>query len=171
MPDYRRFSATKPLRWNLAYAEGFEAFTTAMARIFVDEDKSRWQPAVLDLFLWHLVEELEHRTVAFDVYDRIAGEYPYRLAVGVFAQGHLFRFMMRVTEAMLAADPRMESTYGGAAGRKAREPRLRTLLFRKLLPKVVGTWSPWYTHHDIAMPEAVRELARRYTESAIRAVG
>ena len=29
--DYRRFSETKSLRWNLAYAEGFEAFTTAGA--------------------------------------------------------------------------------------------------------------------------------------------
>src|SRR5262245_40940833 len=40
--DYRRFTSSRSLRWNLAYAEGFEAFTTAMARVFVDEDKSRW---------------------------------------------------------------------------------------------------------------------------------
>lgn len=168
--DYRRFTKEKPLRWNLAYAEGFEAFTTAMARVFVDADKSRWNPAVLDLYLWHLVEELEHRTVAFDVYERIVGGYAHRLAVGAFAQWHLFRFMMRAAEAMLAADPRTLSIYGGAAGRRAREPRLQEILFRKLLPKVIGTWSPWYTPHDIAMPEAIRELAIRYTESAIRAV-
>ena len=30
--DYRRFTRTKSLRFNLAYAEGFEAFTTALSR-------------------------------------------------------------------------------------------------------------------------------------------
>lgn len=165
--DYRRFTKDKSLAWNLAYAEGFEAFTTAMARVFVDEDKSKWSPAALDLFLWHLVEELEHRCVAFDVYDRVAGGYAHRLGVGTFAQAHLFRFMARASAALLDAEPRMATTFGGEAGRKAREPRLRRLLFVKLLPKVIATWSPWYTPHDIAMPDAVRELAIRYTESAI----
>ena len=35
--DYERFSRTKSLRWNLAYAEGFEAFTFAPAAVRGEE--------------------------------------------------------------------------------------------------------------------------------------
>src|SRR5262249_45636133 len=64
--DYRRFTETRSLRWNLAYAEGFEAFTSAMARFaFEERTLDGVHPAVRDLYEWHLVEELEHRTVAF----------------------------------------------------------------------------------------------------------
>ena len=168
--DYHRFESERPLRFNLAYAEGFEALTTAIALVFEEHDRSRWDPPVHDVFLWHILEELEHRTVAFEVYDHVVGSYLYRVCVGAFAQWHLIRFLVRGMEAMLAADPRTETEFGGRNGRKAREPRLVAMLTKKVLPRLWRTYSPRYTPRDIEMPLSMQQLADHYTaRSTLRA--
>lgn len=164
--DYQRFQRSRSLRFNLAYAEGFEALTTAMALVFTGEDKSRWNPAVLDVFLWHLLEELEHRTVAFEVYEHVVGSYPYRIAVGAYAQWHLLRFLIRAANAMLAADPRTEAEFGGKAGRRRREPRLSALLFKKVLPRLSRTYRYRYSPRDLEMPAELEALTAPYTARA-----
>lgn len=151
--DYRRFSTERPLRFNLAYAEGFEALTTAAALFTEELDLfSRWQPQVRALFEWHLLEELEHRTVAFDVYREVVGSYPYRCAVGLFAQRHLLRFVERGMRAILAARPEVVARHGG---RSAHRRRMRAQLGRfgrHLLPRVARTYLPTYDPRDLVMP-------------------
>ena len=57
--DYKRFSVARSLRWNMAYAEGFEAFTSALAQFSFEVGQlERMTPAARDVFTWHLVEEL-----------------------------------------------------------------------------------------------------------------
>jgi predicted metal-dependent hydrolase len=165
--DYHRFSRERPLRWNLAYAEGFEAFTTAMARVSFEEGFDGMHPAMRDLFSWHLLEEFEHRTVAFDVYEHVVGDYPYRLRVGLYAQWHMLGFCMRTSRYMLASDRALIERYGGKSGSRRRSGhQLRRLL--RLLPKVLPTYTPWYTPHHIAMPEGMQALQDRYDAMAIR---
>jgi predicted metal-dependent hydrolase len=164
--DYEGFTKTKSLRFNLAFAEGFEAFTTAMALAATEVDASSWHPAARDLFFWHLLEELEHRTVAFDVYDQVCGGYLYRLFVGWFAQWHLVRFMNRATKCMLESDPATLSRYGGVAEHKARLRKLNSRFLRRFVPRLLPTYTPWYTPHDIAMPEGMKALAERYDRQA-----
>lgn len=165
--DYRRFTQTKSLKFNLAYAEGFEAMTTAMARLaFENKSLERMHPAVCDLFSWHLIEELEHRTVAFDVYHHVCGDYFYRVVVGAFAQWHLLHFMDRVTRYMLGADPRLQSEHGGAEGRQARLRDQRRKFRRGLLPRVLRTYAPWYNPQGIEFTLEMQELAQRYTAMA-----
>jgi len=167
--DYRRFSQTKPLRWNLAYAEGFEALTTAVARASLEDGPDPGlHPAARDLFAWHLIEELEHRTVAFDVYDHVCGSYLYRLAVGSYAQWHMGRWITRVVRYMLDADERALADYGGAEGRRTRMRVVARRARRNVLPKFLATYSPWYTPHDITLTQEMREIARGYSEMAVR---
>lgn len=169
--DYRRYTETRSLRFNLAYAEGFEALTAAMAR-FTFEAKvlDRMQGDARELFQWHLVEELEHRTVAFDVYDHVCRAYFYRLFVGLFAQWHLNRFVIRASRVMTLADPDgFRKRFGGARRALARVAPLLWLAFRLLLPKVLATYLPWYTPHTIPLPPGVRALGDRYSEIASRA--
>ena len=168
--DYERYTATRSLRWNLAYAEGFEALTSALARFSIETGMTdRMHPEARELFTWHLVEELEHRTVAFDVYDHLYGGYFYRLGVGLFAQWHLNRFVRRVAESMLAADPEgFRRTYGGRRAAWARLWPLVRRSLRTLVPRILATYLPWYTPHAIPMPEAARALAEHYTEVAAR---
>jgi hypothetical protein len=166
--DYRRFSRTKPLRFNLAYAEGFEALTTATALFSFEKGFGPMHPALADLFSWHLVEEIEHRTVAFDVYDHVVGRYPYRLAVGLFAQWHMARFMARAAALGLRSNAGVLERFGGKAARRARTRAHGRLALRHLLPRVLKTYTPWYTPHDIPMPPALTALGERYTRRAAR---
>ncbi|MEP7127154.1 MAG: metal-dependent hydrolase [Byssovorax sp.] len=145
--DYRRYTATRSLRFNLAYAEGFEAFTTAIARFSLEiRQFDGVHPAVRDLFQWHLIEELEHRTVAFDVYNHVCRGYVYRLAVGLFAQWHLNQFALRAAGIMQDADPEaFRKKWGGP---RAAFARLRPFLWQALrlfFPKLLATYLPWYT--------------------------
>ncbi len=168
--DYHRFSSRKSLRFNLAYAEGFEALTAAMACTacsLIERDRAKWNAAALDLFLWHLVEEIEHRTVAFDVYQHLFGSYPYRMAVGLFAQRHLVRFLSRAARTMLEADPRTVSVFGGEAGRRVRARHQRKDFVDELLPRVLRTYSPGYDPRKMRLPEAVRDLTAHYTGLAV----
>jgi predicted metal-dependent hydrolase len=160
--DFRRFTTTRSLKWNLAYAEGFEAFTGALARFMFEEQLLRGaEPAVRDLFEWHMVEELEHRCVAFDVYEHLYGGYAYRLAVGLYAQWHLARFVLRATRLMLERDRARGIEHGGKAAARGRLRPFFKRVARRLLPKVLATYSPWYSPHRIAMPpEAALALQR-----------
>ena len=165
--DYQRFTREKSLRWNLAFAEGFEALTTASARFSFERGLAGMHPAMQDLMTWHLVEEYEHRTVAFDVYEHVCGGYFYRLAVGLYAQWHTVHFTLRVADYMLKADPETFERCGGRKGWLRRQRRQLADMSRGLLPKVLWTYMPWYTPHHITMPEGVRVLAERYTERAL----
>lgn len=167
--DYQRFTRTKSLAFNLAYAEGFEALTTASALFSFEQGfASGMHPAVRDLFSWHLVEEIEHRTVAFDVYEHVHGFYPYRLVVGLFAQWHMLRWTASVAAYMLACDREAQARYGGVQGRKERNRAQLGMARRHLLPKLLRTYLPWYTPHKIEMPEELRAMARHYSEIAIK---
>ncbi len=61
-------------RFNLAFAAGFETVAYNAAR-WVDKKmgtlfprRGNYDQHAADLFLWHLAEEVEHKTVAFDAY-------------------------------------------------------------------------------------------------------
>jgi len=167
--DYRRFSQTKSLRWNLAYAEGFEALTTAVAHFsFETKLNDGMHPAAADLFTWHLVEELEHRTVAFDVYDHLCGSYPYRLVFGTYGQWHMGRWIGRVARYLYGQDERMETEYGGAEASKARQRAQWPAIRKHMLPKLLRTYLPSYTPHDIQMTDEMKLMANHYSQMAVR---
>ncbi len=101
--DYTRFLDQKSIRFNLAYAEGFEAMTCAMMVTTFERaaagsesvEPSRFGPWQ-QLWAWHGAEEFEHRTVAFDVYKTLAGSYPYRALGSARAQLHFMRYVHRL---------------------------------------------------------------------------
>lgn len=69
---FDRLWRTRSERFHLAYAAAAEAGAYGVARwverhhaeLFRDAD-----PTVASLYLWHLAEEVEHKSVAYDVYD------------------------------------------------------------------------------------------------------
>jgi predicted metal-dependent hydrolase len=166
--DYRRFTKERSLRWNLAYAEGFEAFTLAMTRFSFEVGLfRRIEPRVRDLFTWHLMEEMEHRTVAFDVYAHVCGGYFYRLFVGLYAQWHLNRFLNRAADAMARADVAAHrARFGGLWKTSRRVAPLLVEAVTYLLPKVLATYLPWYSPRRISMPPEALALADHYAQLA-----
>ena len=105
--DYRRFNISKSRRFNLAYVEGFEAMTCAMALTSIAEaeaGRSTLSPGAWgQLWGWHLAEEMEHRTVAFDLYEHLEGSYPYRVVGSLRAQAHFQRAIDRLQKILLAS--------------------------------------------------------------------
>src|SRR4051812_12014093 len=61
---------------NLAATAALEHFTATLAELLLTSEETRnffGHDAVRDLFLWHALEESEHKAVAFDVYKAIGG--------------------------------------------------------------------------------------------------
>jgi predicted metal-dependent hydrolase len=61
---------------NLAATAALEHFTATLAElVLTDEDVRTYfgHEAVRDLFVWHALEESEHKAVAFDVYKAVGG--------------------------------------------------------------------------------------------------
>lgn len=73
---------TKSLRTQLAYNAGFESMTCGFTQWFVSKRKSLFAgtcPHVSSFWIVHMIEEGEHKTVAFDTYMAFSGEYFPRL--------------------------------------------------------------------------------------------
>jgi predicted metal-dependent hydrolase len=67
---------------NLALTAALEHFTATLAELVLSNEEVRSEfghPAVLDLFLWHALEESEHKAVAFDVYKAVGGSERLRV--------------------------------------------------------------------------------------------
>jgi hypothetical protein len=61
---------------NLAVTAALEHFTATMAELVLTSQETREQfghPEVMNLFVWHALEESEHKAVAFDVYKAVGG--------------------------------------------------------------------------------------------------
>lgn len=87
-----------------------EHFTCALGQYVLTEAK--WQergcdPVVSDLFVWHGAEEVEHRTVAYDLFQHLNGSYLMRAGI-MLATAPIFTYLMAAGTAQLAkADPDM----------------------------------------------------------------
>ncbi|MCH7387532.1 metal-dependent hydrolase [Acinetobacter modestus] len=83
-----------------------EHFTSAIGQYVLT--RSEWEargsdPVVSDLFTWHSAEEVEHRTVAYDVYQHISGSYLLRIAV-MAVTAPIFTYLMAAGTVQLAQD-------------------------------------------------------------------
>ena len=65
-----------PAKANLAATAALEHFTATLAEVVLRNEEIRTlmgSDAVRDLFVWHALEESEHKAVAFDVYRAVGG--------------------------------------------------------------------------------------------------
>lgn len=106
--EYHRFTKERSDRFNLVYAEGFEAMTCAMAMTMYEEalrgtsaqtSFGAWRA----LWAWHAAEEIEHRTVAFGVYEYLVGSYTHRVQGSLRAQWHFQRYIDRLQREVLVS--------------------------------------------------------------------
>jgi hypothetical protein len=80
-------TALLPLRWRAGFAAAFEHFTALIAeaalanRYWLEGARSEYGA----LWSWHSAEEIEHKSVAFDVFEAVGGGYRARVATMVLA--------------------------------------------------------------------------------------
>jgi predicted metal-dependent hydrolase len=90
---FDRLLETKPLEYHLAYAADIEATFTPMFNVWLrhrDTFFDNGDPRVAPLFLWHLVEEIEHRSSAYVIYNAVVPDRWYRLRM----LPHVFAHML-----------------------------------------------------------------------------
>ena len=86
---FDRLTAEKSLEYRLAYTADLEATFTPVFKLMLDNDSHLFRPGddrVASLFIWHFVEEVEHRSSALIIFDAIVGSdlYRMRMAPSVF---------------------------------------------------------------------------------------
>lgn len=161
----------RSLRVRMAYTVGFESMTIGLTRWLV-ADRVRLfghvDTRVVSVMLWHMVEEIEHKCVAFDVYQaRFSGSLSGYLArvAGIFhAALHVIGYSLRGAREMLQTDDRWGwrhrlrlgywlACLAGAvapcmlrAAMPAHDPR------REVDPPWVRDWLTGYRADDVGIP-------------------
>ncbi len=122
--SYDRMRKRRSLAYRMGYTAGFESMTLGLTRWLVEERRELFRdadPRVSSFVLWHMVEETEHKCVAFDVYQAACPGYFMR-ALGVFTGSfHVMWYSRRAYKTMLEKDGLW------------RNPRSRLRLWRRVM--------------------------------------
>lgn len=110
----------------LSVTAATEHFTAIMAEsAFSSPLLERAAPPMKALLAWHALEEIEHRSVAFDVLAKVRPSYALRIAGLAVATTTLAGFWAWATLSLLRQDPAL-----GASSRFARPPREQRIIRR-----------------------------------------
>lgn len=94
-----------PATSNLAATAALEHFTATLAELILSDPEARemiGDPAVTELFVWHALEESEHKAVAFDVYKAVGGSERLRtFTMNLLTFGFIFGMTVQVIISLL----------------------------------------------------------------------
>ncbi|REF01088.1 metal-dependent hydrolase [Thermomonospora umbrina] len=96
------------LLFELGAVASIEHYTAVLGQWLMDNDtldKAGVDPTMLDLLRWHGAEEVEHRSVVFDVYQHLGGRYPMRVASWTVSLFFLYWALIGGTLLFLKQDP------------------------------------------------------------------
>lgn len=158
--EYAALENERSLAFNLAYAEGFESMALAIGQMLIEDREYLFghsESGVASLVLWHFVEEIEHKNVAFDVFDHLHGNYFRRVHGLLYALTHIFLLTRWAYQQLLKEDGlwrnwRSRVALGLLIGR----------IFRKLIPKVLRIMVPGYNPRQIRDPVWAQAWAQLY---------
>ncbi|MBL8772979.1 MAG: metal-dependent hydrolase [Phenylobacterium sp.] len=165
--EFAAWSAEKPLKFNLAYGEGFESMTCAGARTQIQLGMFGWmKEPIRSLMYWHILEEIEHRSVCFEVYEAVVGDYLYRSRMSLWFQRHYFAWCGRFAREMIAADPETMARYDTPEWARVRKRRAAAYQ-RDYLPRLLGTFMPWYDPGRVRLPDGFSAARAEFSARAV----
>ena len=149
--EFAEFEQNRSLRFNLAYAAGFESMALVLGHWLIKHREYLFGGAdsrVASLILWHFVEEIEHKNAAFDAYQEVYGDYWPRIYGTIFATLHVMKFSRRAYIAIMKKN--------GEWGKL--KSRLRLIKYNlRFLGGLAGglaeTLLPWHHPMDVDDPE------------------
>jgi predicted metal-dependent hydrolase len=97
----------RPPMAQLAATCALEHFTAMLAELLFENEELREQmdPEMRRLWLWHAVEETEHKSVAFDTYEAVGGTYRVRALVMAFTTVNFLYNVARFQAHLIKSDP------------------------------------------------------------------
>jgi predicted metal-dependent hydrolase len=92
----------------LASTVAMEHFTAAFGEnVLTGQLLGKVEGPIAELWQWHSMEELEHKSIAFDVYTQIGGSYQLRVTLLRVGLWMFFRNTMKVAFKMLRKDKQL----------------------------------------------------------------
>lgn len=165
LDNVRRILDTRGM---LAVTMALEHFTAGFAHQYLtNPELSRGaDPRVVALWAWHAAEEAEHKSTAFDVYDRLGGGYLRRVTVLGTAWFLIIYLTLRNQHDMLVRDSKRWNLRDNLRG-------LRYLLGRRglvssMLPSFLAYYRPGFhpwQDDDAHLIAQWRERNARYIET------
>ena len=163
--DFDRFLETKGDKWCVGFVEGFEAYTNQGALKSLKSgvfDHRKTNRAFGDLFKWHMTEEIEHRFVAYDIYDHLYGDYFFRVKMCMIAQWHIWNFTMDCIRIMSPVDvARYDDSYRFSGV-------MRLMATAVVQPSFFKTYMPWYSPYKMVIPDNIGVRSKELTEAAVK---
>jgi uncharacterized protein len=175
-------------RWwnhrNLAAVAAIEHFTAVLGNWILSSDgldQAGADPRMLDLLRWHGAEEVEHRSLVFDVHQAVGGTYLQRLTTMLMTAPMLTAWWIAGVRFFWANDPslvgrRLRWSNHFAAARQHRLPTLREL-FRGIPRYLMPGYNPRQQHSTeqalayLATSPAAKEAAKRRAEAKQETAG
>lgn len=149
-----------PQIFQLAVTANLEHYTAIFTEMLLKREDvmELFSPEIRNLYLWHSVEENEHKNVAFDVYQTVSGSYALRAGVMIPTTVIFFAVIFAFQARLLAKDGQLLNVrqnikgFNYIFGFKG--------VFSTLLPKYLDWFKPNFhpSHHDTdALLEMWRE--------------
>lgn len=92
--EFDRLTRDTSLEYRLAYTADLEATFTSVFKLMLDNESTLFRPGddrVASLFIWHFVEEVEHRSSALIIFDSVVGSDLYRMRMAPSIFGHVMK--------------------------------------------------------------------------------
>ena len=156
----------RSLKYQVAYTAGFEVMALSIAHMLVEQREYFFAEAdrpVASMWLWHLIEEIEHKNLAFDVYQHLYGGHWYRAYGILCALIHMFGLIRPSYIALLKADGR----WGKWKTRWAIK-KIACRLFVSFLPRTICYAMPGHHPSDVENPEWMKEWVALYDKGEVR---
>ncbi|WP_296982589.1 MULTISPECIES: metal-dependent hydrolase [unclassified Thalassolituus] len=142
---------TLPKKHQLAVTVALEHYTAILAEQLLRDPSHQaniQDPEALKLWMWHALEENEHKVVAYDVYRQVGGGYLHRILTMLVVTLFFFAVVGSGHLRLLAADRKLFDIKGNLKGFwYLWGPRG---LFPKLLPQYLDFFRPGFhpSQHD-----------------------
>jgi len=152
-----------PKAHQLAVTAALEHYTASLAEVILRDDAARAEfrtEEARQLFTWHAIEESEHKSVAYDVFQHVCGKHHVRVGTMWAVHVGFFVAMASAVAFSVAKDPKAWPKLPRSILRLRTHPFFQPALLRKLRDYDRRDFHP--DDHDTA--ELLAEWRRRYDE-------
>ena len=113
LEDYQRLAyeliePNAPPKLRLAATAALEHFTAIFGELVLTHGLEHAHPTLRDLFLWHAAEEIEHKSVTFDLLQLVDDSYALRIGGLLIASATLLGFWMLAVNNLMRQDRALE---------------------------------------------------------------
>jgi len=152
--SYEKLYAAQPLKFHLAYIASLEATFPPMFSFMIhNRDRLYYgDTRVASLFLWHYVEEIEHRSSAEIIFHGVVGDRWYQLRMLPRSMSHVAHISRLIADGFASAVPSQDMGVDSRAATGAiwrTEALSRAPVLRRLFPPRYPTMFDGIPTHDM----------------------